>query len=251
MANSHVSVGSGEHHVIALHGWFGSAKGWGPLPDFVDGSRFTYAFMDLRGYGGSRDTPGEYTTEEVAGDAVALADDLGWSEFSLIGHSMSGKFAQRVLVDSPDRVRKVVAVNPVPANEVPFDEQGWALFSGAADSLDNRKGIIDFTTGNRLTPVFVDQVAQHSLDNCTRDAFAAYLQAWAKTDFSAEVNGNEAAIKVIVGEHDPALGAATMEQTLMASYPNAELEVLTNAGHYPMFETPVALVTSIEEFLSR
>lgn len=251
MANFHVAAGSGEHRVIALHGWFGSAKGWGALPDYVDGSRFSYAFMDLRGYGGSRDIAGEYTAEEVAGDAVALADELGWPQFSLIGHSMSGKFVQRALINSPDRVRKLVAVNPVPANEVPFDEQGWALFSGAPDSVENRKGIIDFTTGNRLTPVFVEQVAQHSLDNSARDAFAAYLQAWAKTDFSAEVKGNPAAVKVIVGEHDPALGADTMKQTLMASYPNAELEVLPNAGHYPMFETPVALVTSIEEFLSR
>jgi hypothetical protein len=34
-------------------------------------------------------------------------------------------------------------------------------------------------------------------------------------------------------------------------FPDAELEVLPNAGHYPMFETPVALATSIEEFLGR
>ena len=34
-------------------------------------------------------------------------------------------------------------------------------------------------------------------------------------------------------------------------FPDAELEVLPNAGHYPMFETPVALATSIEEFLGQ
>lgn len=33
--------------------------------------------------------------------------------------------------------------------------------------------------------------------------------------------------------------------------PGAEMDVLANAGHYPMFETPVALATSIEEFLGR
>ncbi len=53
------------------------------------------------------------------------------------------------------------------------------------------------------------------------------------------------------GEHDPALSAQVMEQTYLALLPNAELEVLGNAGHYPMFETPVALATAMEEFLGR
>jgi pimeloyl-ACP methyl ester carboxylesterase len=55
------------------------------------------------------------------------------------------------------------------------------------------------------------------------------------------VHGNPVPVKVIVGEHDPALSAVVMEQTYLALYPNAELEVLANAGHYPMFETPVSL----------
>jgi hypothetical protein len=27
-----VSVGTGDHHVLTVHGWFGSARGWGSLP---------------------------------------------------------------------------------------------------------------------------------------------------------------------------------------------------------------------------
>ena len=83
------------------------------------------------------------------------------------------------------------------------------------------------------------------------EAFAAYLESWAKDSFADQVQGNPAAVKVIVGEHDPALSAAVMEQTWLAFYPNAELDVLANAGHYPMFETPAALVASIEGFLGQ
>jgi pimeloyl-ACP methyl ester carboxylesterase len=54
----------------------------------------------------------------------------------------------------------------------------------------------------------------------------------------------------IVGEHDPALGEATMKSTWLTHYPNARLEVLANAGHYAMNETPVCLATVLEEFLS-
>ena len=177
--------------------------------------------------------------------------ELGWDSFSLVGHSMSGQAIQHALLQAPGRVRRLVGLNPVPATGVPFDDDGWALFSGAAASRGNRAAIINFTTGGRLTSTFIDRVVQHSLDNSTVEAFGAYLESWAKTDFSAQVQGNQAAVKVIVGEHDPALSAQVMEQTWMAFYPNAELEVLANAGHYPMLETPAALAASIEEFLGR
>jgi pimeloyl-ACP methyl ester carboxylesterase len=251
MTDSTVTIGSGDHHVVALHGWFGSARGWGSLPDYLDRSAFSYAFMDLRGYGGRRDVAGDFTMPEAATDAVALADELGWDRFSLVGHSMSGQAIQHVLLQAPGRVRRLVALNPVPATGVPMDEDSWALFSGAAGSRDNRFAIINFTTGGRLPPAFVDHIVQHSLDNSSAGAFGAYLQSWAKDDFSDRVQGNPAVVKVIVGEHDPALSAAVMEQTWLRFYPGAELEVVPNAGHYPMFETPAALAASIEEFLGQ
>ena len=165
VASSQVTVGSGDHHVLAVHGWFGSARGWGSLPDYLDRSAYTYVFMDLRGYGDRQQASGDFTMAEAAADALALADDLGWDQFSLVGHSMGGKVGQQVLLQAPGRVRRLVGINPVPATEVPFDEQGWALFSGAAGNPGNRAAIIDFTTGSRLTRAFIDQLVQHSLQN--------------------------------------------------------------------------------------
>ncbi len=252
MAGSYVTVGSGDHRVLAIHGWFGSARGWGSLPEFLDRSAYTYVFMNLRGYGDRKDVAGQFTVDEVAGDALAVADDLGWDRFSVLGHSMGGKFAHRMQLEAPDRVRKLVALNPVPANAVPFDDEGWALFSNAPQDPRNRAAIIDYTTGNKLTKTFINQVVQHSLDNSTVEAFAGYLRAWAKSDFTAQAKVDTVtSVKVIVGVNDPALSADVMEQTWLVFFPDAELTILPDAGHYPMFESPVSLATSIEGFLGR
>jgi pimeloyl-ACP methyl ester carboxylesterase len=158
---------------------------------------------------------------------------------------------QRLLLDAGDRVTGLLGISPVPSTGVPFDEQGWQLFSSAAEDRGSRAAIIDLTTGNRLSATWVERMVQHSLEQSDVPAFAAYLEAWAHTDFSAEVQGNPVPVQVVVGEHDPALGAPVMEQTFLAQYPNASLEVLANAGHYAMYETPVALLTCVERFLDR
>ncbi|GGO58494.1 esterase [Streptomyces daqingensis] len=244
-------VGTGEHTVLVLHGWFGSSGSWQALLPHLDREAFSYVFLDYRGYGERRGETGRYTVAEAADDVLAAAGELGAERFSLLGHSMGGSVMQRVYADAPERVRALVGVSPVPASGVPFDEQSWALFSGAADSNGNRRAIIDFTTGNRLTGVWLDAMVRHSAENSDRDAFAAYLDAWARTDFHTEIEGAEVPLLVVAGRHDPALGADTMRATFGAWYPNLELEVFPDAGHYAMDESPVALAGTVERFLGR
>ncbi|MGH8112895.1 MAG: alpha/beta fold hydrolase, partial [Rhodanobacteraceae bacterium] len=66
MPNTHLLIGNGPHKVIALHGWYGHARGWGSFAQNLDGTQFSYAFMDCRGYGGMRGSGGPYTMEQVA-----------------------------------------------------------------------------------------------------------------------------------------------------------------------------------------
>jgi len=249
MSNTHHVVGSGPRKVIVLHGWFGDRHSFAEVEPLLDQQAFTWVFMDYRGYGDMKAVPGTYTMDEIAEDTIALADSLSFSDFALVGHSMGGMAVQRVLSRAPERVRSLVAITPVPASGVPFDADGWALFSGAAERRENRYAIIDYTTGNRHPKEWIDRIVDRSLECANPKAFAAYLTAWAKTDFSAEVKGLTHQVKVIVGAHDPALNADVAKATFLAWYPNATLEVLPAAGHYPMIEAPADLARSMQTFL--
>ena len=244
-------IGTGPRRVICLHGWFGHARGWGPFIQHLDKDAFSYAFLDQRGYGHRKDSGGPYTMAQIAQDALALADSLGWDRFALVGHSMGGLAIQQVLADAPQRVQALVGVTPVPAGGVPFDDAGWGFFSAAAKDVGTRRAIIDLTTGNRLSGVWLDGMARRSLQHSDETAVADYLVAWAKTSVLDRVQGKTLPVLVIAGEHDPALGAETCQATWLQHYPNATMEVMANAGHYPMDETPIALATAIERFLSK
>ncbi len=249
MTIGHEILGNGKEGVIVLHGWFGDHTAFVPVFPYLDKETFTYAFMDYRGYGASRDIGGEHTIGEIAGDAINLADHMGWDRFHVIGHSMGGKAMQRVAVDAPGRVKSGVAVTPVPAMALDLDADSEALFGGAADSDENRRTILDFTTGNRLTSIWLDMKVKESRETTTRDAYADYFTAFAKTGFEDEVMGMELPVLVLIGENDPAFNAEAMEQTYLQWLPNARMEVITNAGHYPMQETPIDLVTRMEAFM--
>ncbi|MCB5165586.1 alpha/beta hydrolase [Streptomyces bambusae] len=250
MPIAHRTTGSGPVRVIVLHDWFGTSANWGSILDYFDPERFTYAFMDYRGYGDRKAEPGRHTVPEIADDVLALADELGWERFSLIGHSMGGKAIQQVLVRAPERVERMIGLAPVPAGPYPMDDDTHALFFGAAEDPLKRRTILDVVTGNRASGHWLDRMVAHSLEVSRPEAFAGYLDSWQSLDLSAAVKGNTVPVLVLVGAHDLALTAEVMQATWQVWYPNAEIRTLPGSGHYPMHETPVALVTEIEAFLA-
>jgi 3-(3-hydroxy-phenyl)propionate hydroxylase len=246
----HFVVGEGPHKVLVLHSIFAGKSSFTAWTPYLDGTRFSYAFLDARGFGEAREVAGTYSTDEIASDALALADSLGWEEFSLIGHSLGGMPIQQMYLKSPQRVRKVIGLSPVPANGLPIPDEDFPLFAEAAHNVANRRIIVDLTTGNRLSPAWVDKWAEQSMSEVGAVAFRSYLDSFRTTDFSARIQGAQVPALVLVGENDPAVTADAMNETWMKHYPGSELVVLGNSGHYPMVETPIALATVLEKFLA-
>ena len=241
--------GSGPRRVIALHGWFGDRTSYRPLMRWIDTGSFSYALMDQRGYGEARGAGGAFTVEEIAGDAIALADGLGWQNFAVIGHSMGGKAAQRIVADVPGRVTALVGISPVPASGAGMDDDVFAFFTRARDDADVRRAIIAQTTGGRLPGAWLDATVRYSLECSSREAFGRYLPSWSRGDFHQNLRDVGLPALFVVGEHDPELGADTMRSTVLRWFGNARLVSFANAGHYAMDETPLDLVATIEQFL--
>lgn len=248
-AIGHEVIGGGPAKVLVLHGWFGDHGIWAPTYPFLDRERFSYAFMDMRGYGDSRALTGEYTMAEIAADALALAEGLGWERFSVVGHSMGGMAAQRLAVAAPTRVTALVGVTPVPASGVPFPPEIRALFQAARSDDQAALAVIDASLGHGLVPAVGRHVLAHARRTATAAAFSAYLDAFSRTEFSAQARGLSIPMLVLVGANDGGVSEEFVRATFPALYPQARIEVLGNAGHYPMIEVPLRLVTAIETFL--
>ena len=242
--------GSGPVRVLAFHGWFGDATDFDALLPALDPRVYSLAAIDYRGYGKSIDLPGPFDIGQIAQDALDLLDRLGWTRVDVIGHSMGGKAALRLAALAPDRVRRVVGVTPVFAAPVPFDCETADLFARSADDAGLRTAIISNTTGGRLSSYWANGMAQRSLANSRRDAFAAYLKSWSGDNFMDDVAAIEHPILVVGGAYDTSLTEEVLRASWMAGFPQAQLQILPDAGHYPMMECPLSLASRIETFLA-
>ncbi|MDP1607726.1 MAG: alpha/beta hydrolase [Chlamydiales bacterium] len=248
---AHQQIGSGKEKVLVMHNWMGDSTSYDSILPYLNIDEYTYVFVDLRGYGRSKEMRGTYSVEEASVDAIKLIDFLGWDKFHLIGHSMSGMIVQKITVDNPSRVKSVVAITPVPACGSPGPKEMMDFLESVALNNDEAAmQCINTLTSNRYTKTFAKKMVADLRERSTSEARLGYLNMFSYTDFSESVKGLQTPILVLFGEYDFEGSEAFMRNTFLNWYPNAQLECCKESGHYPMIETPIALISTIEKFLS-
>lgn len=249
VAKPSILVGSGRERVILVHGWMASHQMFSPMLDFVNKKKFSYAFLDCRGYGTRKDVGGPYDMTTIAADVLSLADSLGWKQFHLVGHSMAGMAAQWLMISAPHRLASVVLLASVPASGANVSAERRELLMGAVADEATRMELIDRNTGGALEERLLSELLDVSLSSTSSQAMRQYLPSWSDDDFSSLMKGVAVPTTVMVGEHDPGITTELMEKTVMRWLPAAKLIKLKGVGHYPMFECPSAFVYQLEQSL--
>lgn len=242
-------AGTGPERVLVLHDWTASSRGYTALRRFLDRTRFTYVFPDLRGFGRSGGLAGAWSHDEISRDCGRLMDRLGWGRCHVVGHSMTGAAVQRIALDHGPRIRSLTAICPMSAAGSPAGPEAKAFFRGSITDDDAFRRLVRFVSPG-LPEACVELKLRHNR-RASPEARKGYLDMFWHANFQGEVQGLPALTLVVIGDRDPGLDAAAMEATFLRWHANAQLCVLGDCGHFPMLEQPEALAAVLEAFLRR
>lgn len=109
--------GTGERHILALHGLSGFSYDWKRLSlDYMTKDYSLWA-IDMPGFGFSGwDRANDYSVDRIASVVLAIAEALPIDAYHLVGHSFGGRVAMNVVSQDPSRILSLTLVDIGPVS---------------------------------------------------------------------------------------------------------------------------------------
>jgi non-heme chloroperoxidase len=239
--------GSGPHDVVLLHGWAGSNRYWEPLLEHLDEENLRLIRIEYRGHGNSGSSANGFSHEQFTRDVLAVADAVGAEQFTLIGFSMSGRFALYITSSVPQRVRSQVLIAGVPASQFPMPEGILLDWVGRAGDAARMSALIPaFMTvpvSSGILRQFGEQAAR-----VPAVALEQTLRMCTQTSFEDRLSRISAPTLMIAGKNDALLTPELLRAAVLERIRGARMEVL-DCGHEIPIERPAETAALISQFL--
>jgi pimeloyl-ACP methyl ester carboxylesterase len=225
--------GSGRPLVLLHGGLLTIDLNFGPLLEPLAASRQVIA-VELQGHGHTAGTSRPMTIEALAGDVVALLDQLGIAEADLLGFGLGGLVACAIALGAPARAGKLIAAS-ADAHRPPGRES-------APPGEDRLPTPADFQAWRDAYEAVATDPAHFEEFAAKNSAMVHGFPGW--TD---ELRSLQAPTLLIFGDRDftPLPDVAEMFELL----PNAQLAVLPGTTHVGVTRRPGEVLALIMPFL--
>lgn len=236
--------------LLLIHGIGGSGLDWaGVVPRLAHDYRVIA--VDVRGFGRSQKPPGPYTPAQWAADLAALLRHIGAAPAVVLGHSMGGVIAQRLLLDYAELFEAAI----LQSTSSQVKEQAAAYWEGQAAEIE-RDGLGPSIA--RRQAGYTEEFKREHPDVLAMDerrvrlnephAYAAAARAVARYNYTDALKTVRKPVLIIQGLDDtqtPPGGSVIMSRAI----PGARLEMLERCGHNVMVDQPDRLVELVLGFL--
>ena len=257
-----LEAGAGSpDRLLLVHGFTGNKEDFEDHIDALATRGWHVVAPDHRGHGDSSKPADEayYSMAIMAEDMTAVADDLGWDRFVLLGHSMGGMVAQHMATALGDRLAGLILMDTSPVCPDGLDPEAIELgkqvvrengIDVLVSLLEQGPGPLDSPAHQRLVatrPGYAERGSENTR-RCSPAMWAAIVtEIVEQPDRLDALRDVTAPTLVIVGEQDAPF--MVHSENMAKTAPHARLAVIPDAGHSPQFEAPDAWFAVLTEFL--
>ena len=242
--------------LVLVHGFTGGRIDWADVIDDLAADRRVVAW-DHRGHSDSTNTgdPATYTFDQLVADAIDALEQLEIDRFHLLGHSMGGVVAQRLVLEHPERVESLVLMDTL-AQPLTLPS-GWiegTLALGREQGMDAvAEMMAGFTESSSVAPEAdrprIAARNRHKLSHMDIEAFAALAgQLQTFPGLLDRLPTISCPTTVLVGEHD--VGLRESATAIAQAIPGAHLVVIDGAAHCPQEERRDAWLEAVRAHLA-
>jgi 3-oxoadipate enol-lactonase len=230
--------------LVLLHGYPLDHSIWVPIVPWLEND-FDLILPDLRGFGESDASTGNYGMADLAADVAGLLNGLDIWQAGIVGHSMGGYAALAFVRAYPQRVLGLGLVASQVLADTPEKKAG--RYQEADDILANGVQKVAEGMSVKLTADTNLQARLKSLIlRQLPEGLAGALRAMAdRPDASALLPGSNFPLVLIHGLAD-ALIPVERARSVKAILPNAHLTEISDVGHMPMMEAPQVTAEAIK-----
>lgn len=222
------------------------------VPDLA--RQFSLILVDNRNVGRSIGRRPPQSVADLAADLVELLDELQVESAHVMGVSLGGIIAQRLAIDHPSRVNRLVLVSTA-ARFTPY-LRAVAMLLGRSLRHFPREAFVRTVELLGTAPQFLDaspdEVERRVRAKCgsavPARALAEQLRCLSCSDVAAADYRIAAPTLVVAGEHD-AIIPNCYSKDLAGQIPGGRYVVIKGAGHNPLADYPEQVVPGIAEFL--
>ncbi|MBN2360643.1 MAG: alpha/beta fold hydrolase, partial [Deltaproteobacteria bacterium] len=99
-------------NVLLLHGFASSTYTWERVAPRLNQLGYAIVALDMKGFGWS-DKPRQarYDALALLHEVHRFADELGWRQYALVGHSLGGAIAILSALERPERIERLVLID--------------------------------------------------------------------------------------------------------------------------------------------
>jgi non-heme chloroperoxidase len=237
--------------IIFLHAYVDSWFSYSRMLPLI--SPYYHAFVpDQRGHGDSDKPQCCYTADDYAADVDAFMEAVGIEKATLVGDSSGGLIAQRVALDYPHRVSRLVLVGSPTTlvNNEAVMKAGEELLARLEDPISS-EFVREFVLGMIHLPLpeeFLERAVSQSLKVPARIWRDYYEGVLLTVDDTARLGEIDVPTLILWGEQDMLLPREEQERRAAAN-PNATLRVYPETGHLVHWVRPEWVVRDLEAFL--